>query len=54
MNRKLLSSSGKTKADLIDAVYRRHGALTKQEAAEAIRAVPALPEFLADRLAVGR
>lgn len=27
---------GKTKADLIDAVYRRHGALTKNEAAEVV------------------
>jgi integration host factor subunit alpha len=31
-----LSNHGKTKADLIDAVYRRHGALTKGEAAEIV------------------
>jgi DNA-binding protein HU-beta len=30
---------GRTKADLVDRVYDRHGALTKQEAAEAVDAV---------------
>ena len=30
---------GKTKADLIDAVYRRHGALTKAEAARVVEAI---------------
>lgn len=30
---------GKTKADLIDAVYRRHGALTKAEAAKVVEAI---------------
>ncbi len=39
MSRKLLSSHGKTKADLTDAVYRRHGALTKTEAAEVVDAI---------------
>jgi len=34
-----LSNPGKTKADLIDAVYRRHGALTKGEAAEIVDAI---------------
>lgn len=29
-------SSGRTKADLIDAVYDRHGGLTKDEAAEIV------------------
>ncbi len=38
MSRKL-SNPGKTKADLIDAVYRRHGALTKGEAAEIVDAI---------------
>ena len=38
MSRKL-PISGKTKADLIDAVYRRHGALTKGEAAEIVDAI---------------
>jgi nucleoid DNA-binding protein len=31
--------SGRTKADLIDAVYRRHGALTKAEAAKVVEAI---------------
>ncbi len=44
MSRKLIDpqdriNQGKTKADLIDAVYRRHGALTKQEAAEVVEAI---------------
>jgi nucleoid DNA-binding protein len=30
---------GKTKADLVDAVYQRHGGLTKDEAAEAVNAL---------------
>lgn len=34
-----LPSPGRTKADLIDAVYRRHGALTKSEAAEIVDAI---------------
>ena len=37
MSRKL--RGGTTKADLIDAVYRRHGALTKNEAAEVVDAI---------------
>lgn len=39
MGRKLRNSGGKTKADLIDAVYKRHGALTKSEAAEVVEAI---------------
>ena len=40
MSRKLLDNvQGTTKADLIDAVYRRHGALTKAEAAEVVDAI---------------
>ncbi|MEM1202918.1 MAG: HU family DNA-binding protein [Acidobacteriota bacterium] len=39
MSRKLAKPSGKTKADLIDAVYRRHGALTKAEAARVVEAI---------------
>jgi integration host factor subunit alpha len=39
VSRKLLSRHGKTKADLIDAVYRRHGALTKSEAADVVEAI---------------
>lgn len=38
MNRKL-RGIGTTKADLVDAVYRRHGALTKNEAAEVVDAI---------------
>ncbi len=38
MSRKL-TPSGRTKADLIDAVYRRHGALTKMEAAEIVEVI---------------
>ena len=38
MSRKL-SGPRKTKADLIDAVYRRHGALTKNEAAQIVEAI---------------
>ena len=36
MSRKLKHLGGKNKADLIDAVYQRHGALTKGEAAEVV------------------
>ena len=39
MSRKLFKQAGTTKADLIDAVYRRHGALTKAEAAKAVDAI---------------
>lgn len=40
MGRKLRTTPlGKTKADLIDAVYRRHGALTKSEAAGVVDAI---------------
>ncbi len=39
MSRKLPSRHGRTKADLIDAVYRRHGALTKGEAARIVDAI---------------
>lgn len=40
MGRKLRAILGnKTKADLVDAVYRRHGALTKNEAAEVVEAI---------------
>lgn len=39
MSRKLPSRDGRTKADLIDAVYQRHGALTKSEAAEVVDAI---------------
>ncbi len=39
MGRKLRTAGGKTKADLVDAVYRRHGALTKSEAAEVVDAI---------------
>ena len=39
VSRKLIGRDGKTKADLIDAVYRRHGALTKHEAAEVVEAI---------------
>lgn len=38
MTRKI-KNEGKTKAHLIDAVYRRHGALTKNEAAEVVDAI---------------
>jgi len=37
--RKLRTPGGKTKADLVDAVYRRHGALTKSEAADVVDAI---------------
>lgn len=30
---------GRTKADLVDAVYKRHGALTKSEAADVVDAI---------------
>ena len=33
------SRSGKTKADLVDVVYDRHGGLTKDEAAEIVDAI---------------
>lgn len=39
MSRKILSPAGKTKADLIDAVYERHGGLTRDEAAEIVDAI---------------
>lgn len=39
MGRKLRRAGGKTKADLIDAVYKRHGALTKTEAADVVDAI---------------
>jgi integration host factor subunit alpha len=39
VSRKILSRSGKTKADLIDAVYDRHGGLTRDEAAEIVDAI---------------
>jgi len=39
VSRKLPNHNGTTKADLIDAVYRRHGALTKTEAAEVVEAI---------------
>ena len=32
-------SAGKTKADLVDVVYDRHGGLTKDEAAEIVDAI---------------
>jgi integration host factor subunit alpha len=32
-------SRGRTKADLVDVVYRRHGALTKREAAGIVEAI---------------
>lgn len=34
-----MSRRGTTKADLIDAVYRRHGGLTKAEATEIVEAI---------------
>jgi len=39
VSRKFFSGQGRTKADLIDAVYKRHGALTKGEAAEIVEAI---------------
>ncbi|HEX9730613.1 MAG TPA: HU family DNA-binding protein [Thermoanaerobaculia bacterium] len=39
MARKLFTPGGRTKADLVDAVYRRHGALTKSEAAGVVDAI---------------
>ena len=39
MARKSSSKPGLTKADLVDAVYSRHGALTKDEAAEVVDAI---------------
>ena len=35
-SKKSLPPSGKTKADLVDVVYDRHGGLTKDEAAEIV------------------
>ena len=35
-SKKSLPQSGKTKADLVDVVYDRHGGLTKDEAAEIV------------------
>jgi nucleoid DNA-binding protein len=34
-----MARRGKTKADLIDRVYRRHGGLTKSEAAEVVDSI---------------
>lgn len=39
MSRKIPKRHGRTKADLVDAVYRRHGALTKAEAAKVVEAI---------------
>ncbi len=39
MSRKLFGRAGKNKADLTDAVYQRHGGLTKNEAAGAVDAL---------------
>lgn len=39
MSRKVPKSLGTTKADLVDAVYKRHGALTKAEAAKVVDAI---------------
>ena len=39
MSRKTPKRPGTTKADLVDAVYKRHGALTKAEATSAVEAV---------------
>ncbi|MDA8016848.1 MAG: HU family DNA-binding protein [Thermoanaerobaculia bacterium] len=40
MSRKIRKGrSGTTKADLIDAVYRRHGGMTKAEAAAAVETI---------------
>lgn len=39
MSRKVPRIHGTTKADLIEAVYKRHGGLTKAEAAKAVEAV---------------
>ena len=39
LSRKLPKSLGTTKADLVDAVYKRHGALTKTEAAKVVDAI---------------
>ncbi|MEM6794543.1 MAG: HU family DNA-binding protein [Acidobacteriota bacterium] len=39
MSRKIPQRTGTTKADLVDAVYRRHGALTKAEATKAVEAI---------------
>jgi nucleoid DNA-binding protein len=38
-NRKKPSRPGVTKSDLVDVVYNRHGALTKNEAAEVVEAI---------------
>jgi nucleoid DNA-binding protein len=35
----LIERSGLTKADLVDVVYQRHGALTRDEAAEIVEAI---------------
>jgi integration host factor subunit alpha len=37
--RRKLDRGGMTKADLVDIVYRRHGALTRDEAAEIVEAI---------------
>ena len=39
MSRKVPKRPGTTKADLVDAVYERHGALTKAEAARVVDAI---------------
>lgn len=39
MSRKIYGRIGKNKADLTDAVYKRHGGLTKNEAADAVDAL---------------
>ena len=39
MSRKVPKSLGTTKADLVDVVYKRHGALTKAEAAKVVDAI---------------
>ena len=39
MSRRVASNNARTKADLIDAVYRRHGGLTKSEAADVVDAI---------------
>ncbi|MEM7516851.1 MAG: HU family DNA-binding protein [Acidobacteriota bacterium] len=39
VSRKTPKQPGTTKADLVDAVYRRHGAMTKAEATTAVEAI---------------
>ncbi len=53
MARKLIKKHGKTKSDLTNAVYRRHGGLTKNEAAGAVEAIfHTVKESLVDGRAV--